>query len=82
MHSNGCVDLGFSNPPFTWARGKTEASHKQARLDKLLCSSSWSLMFQDASGKHMTQHCLDHTPILVSLAKDIGASISRKPFQF
>ncbi|XP_074267339.1 uncharacterized protein LOC141590668 [Silene latifolia] len=58
------IELEFSGPCHTWARGNSLETRQSARLDRALCNSEWSVMFSDASVKHLpafqSDHCCQH----------------------
>ncbi|KAJ8430798.1 hypothetical protein Cgig2_003240 [Carnegiea gigantea] len=80
--NNGFVDLGFSGALFTWARGRTKVTRKQARLDRGVCLPNWSSLFQEASVKHLIKHQPNHSPIFISLFKGGEVMQGEKPFCF
>ena len=47
IENNGLIDLGFPSPKFTWARGLSLQTRKQARLDRALCNIEWRSRFQE-----------------------------------
>ena len=38
IENNGLIDLGYSGPRFTWSRGLSQDTRKEARLDRALCN--------------------------------------------
>ncbi|XP_074321169.1 uncharacterized protein LOC141657731 [Silene latifolia] len=45
LENNEWIDLDYSGPDYTWARGNTSATRKWARLDRAICNTSWRVMF-------------------------------------
>jgi len=45
IENNGLIDLGYSGPKFTWARGLSHDTQKEARLDRALCNETWRVKF-------------------------------------
>ena len=62
----GLIDLGFSGPQFTWARGRNPKSRQCARLDRGLCNDQWRMRFQEAGVRHLLMHESDHCPLLIA----------------
>ena len=67
IDNTGLVDLGFSGPKFKWARGLTQATRKEARLDRALCNMEWRLHFPNGAVHHLIQAGSDHSPLLISI---------------
>ncbi|XP_074318679.1 uncharacterized protein LOC141655501 [Silene latifolia] len=56
------IELEFSGPLHTWARGNSIETRQSARLDRALCNSEWGALFGDASVKHLPAYQSDHCP--------------------
>jgi len=82
IENNRLIDLGFSGPKYTWSRGLTGDTIKEARLDRALCNAEWRLRFQEGSVRHLIRACSDHSPLLLSTDGFAQPSSSRKPFRF
>ncbi|XP_074314900.1 uncharacterized protein LOC141651074 [Silene latifolia] len=76
------IEVEFSGPAHTWARGKSEATRQSARLDRALCNSEWSLMFSDASVRHLPAIQSDHCPLLISPNGFAPLNSVQRPFRF
>ncbi|KAL2922740.1 hypothetical protein RDABS01_014231 [Bienertia sinuspersici] len=76
------IELEFSDPSHTWARGVAEESRKSARLDSTLCNSDWGLRFSDATVKHLPAIQSDHCPLLISPNGFSPLNVLNKPFRF
>ncbi|KAL2941204.1 hypothetical protein RDABS01_029554, partial [Bienertia sinuspersici] len=48
IESMELVELEFSGPSHTWARGNSEETRCSARLDRALCNGEWGLRFSNA----------------------------------
>ena len=82
IENNGLIDLGFSGPIYTWARGTTWSTRKSSRLDRALCNSAWRTRFKEGVVRHLPHSHSDHCPLLIS---PIGLGVLRsnpKPFRF
>ena len=64
-------DLGFSGLPFTFDNKRAGHNNVRVRLDRALTDNSWRDIFSDSSVVHLVSPCLDHCPILLSMAKEI-----------
>ncbi|XP_074289408.1 uncharacterized protein LOC141614562 [Silene latifolia] len=42
------LELAFTGPSHTWARGNSVATRQSARLDRALCNADWGALFEDA----------------------------------
>ena len=82
IDNNGLIDLGFSGPKFTWARGLTPDSRKEARLDRALCNNQWRVRFQEGRVRHLPQLGSDHSPLLISTEGFDGGTNAKRPFRF
>ena len=80
--NTGLIDLGYSGPKFTWARGLTPATRKEARLDRALCNVAWCVKFQEGTVRHLLQACSDHSPLLISTKCPPYAVNMPRPFRF
>ncbi|XP_074275950.1 uncharacterized protein LOC141599740 [Silene latifolia] len=50
--TNKWIDLDFSGPDYTWARGNTVSTRQWARLNRAMCNSNWRVMFAEGSLRH------------------------------
>lgn len=66
IERNGLIDLMYSGPNHTWARGDTKETYKVARLDRFLCNEDWRLRFEEGAVNHLPKNYSDHCPIIVS----------------
>jgi len=82
IDNSGLVDLGFSGPKFTWARGRTPATRKEARLDRGLCNAAWRVHFPNGEVRHLIQAGSDHCPLLISTGGFVDSGRLNKPFRF
>ena len=82
IENTGLIDLGFSGPKFTWARGLSPNTRKEARLDRALCNSEWQVRFQDGTVQHLLQACSDHSPLLIATGSRTHTTLPGKPFRF
>ncbi|KAF7147859.1 hypothetical protein RHSIM_Rhsim03G0112800 [Rhododendron simsii] len=76
----GLVDLGFSGYPFTWRNNRSGDDYIQERLDRVLATPSWCLLFNQSSVTHLETVGSDHNALLVNL-RAISAR-NRVPFRF
>ncbi|KAL2920798.1 putative RNA-directed DNA polymerase from transposon X-element [Bienertia sinuspersici] len=53
IEDNQLIELEFSGLAHTWSRGLSTNTRRSARLDRALCSSEWSILFDKAHVKHL-----------------------------
>ncbi|XP_074291805.1 uncharacterized protein LOC141618607 [Silene latifolia] len=82
LESNEWIDLNYSGPDYTWVRGNTTATRKWARLDRAICNTSWRVMFEEGSLRHLIQNQFDHCPILVNTNGFAPIPSVLRPFRF
>ncbi|KAH7847549.1 hypothetical protein Vadar_027435 [Vaccinium darrowii] len=63
----GLVDLGFSGYLFTWRNNRPGHEYIQERLDRVLATPSWCLLFNQASVVHLDTVGSDHSALLLNL---------------
>lgn len=77
FHANQMVDLPFSGPCFTWARGSLSK-----RLDRALSNKDWILKFKNYSVTNLPRVESDHRPVLVRFERNGRGVGSIKSFRF
>ncbi|XP_021845043.2 uncharacterized protein [Spinacia oleracea] len=82
VEDNGLIDLMYSGPNHTWARGDIKETHKAARLDRFLSNDEWRLRFEEGSVKHLPKRNSDHCPIIVSSSGFAPVQSTTRPFRF
>ncbi|OMO49887.1 Endonuclease/exonuclease/phosphatase [Corchorus capsularis] len=75
ISSCGLIDLGFSGPRFMWCNKRKGLARVQERLDRVLVSSKWRLLFPDAMIKHLIRIHSDHCPILLQCEPQVCCNI-------
>ena len=78
----GLIDLGYSGPKYTWARGLSSTTRKEARLDRALCNTEWRLKYQNGVVRHLIKASSDHSPLLISTGGFSHDHVSNLPFRF
>ncbi|KAI5664826.1 hypothetical protein M9H77_24149 [Catharanthus roseus] len=63
------IDVGFSEPRFTWANNYEDSSLIHERLDRFWCKSLWLEIVTDTTVKHVINTQSDHHPILLTCSK-------------
>ncbi|XP_016499870.1 uncharacterized protein LOC107818377 [Nicotiana tabacum] len=74
-------DLGFTGSRFTWERHRNTRNWVCERLDRVLTTSQWVLLFPKAQVHHLEVANSDHSALFLSL----GVSVIRYapvPFRF
>ncbi|XP_074290822.1 uncharacterized protein LOC141617528 [Silene latifolia] len=69
-------------PMHTWARGNNVETRQGARLDRALCNSDWSELFEDALVRHIPALAFDHCPLLISPNGFAPLAAVNRPFRF
>jgi hypothetical protein len=80
---NACstIDLGFSDPKFTWSNYHDVSSLIMERLDRALANPDWRILFPETTVSYLTQTHSDYCPFLLTLCLIIPHVLSR-PFRF
>ena len=82
IENSGLIDLEYSGPKFTWARGLSIATRKEARLERALCNMAWRVRFQEGVVRHLVQASSDHSPLLISTKGPMYDATTARPFRF
>ncbi|KAL8160998.1 hypothetical protein V2J09_012487 [Rumex salicifolius] len=82
IHDLGLLDLGFAGSPFTWSRGRSAQNLISKRLDRILSDSQASILWPEATVRHLPKFSFDHTPLLLKLDPRAGPNRRRRPFRF
>ncbi|XP_074291253.1 uncharacterized protein LOC141618027 [Silene latifolia] len=80
--SNNLIDIDYSGPEYTWARGHTVDTRQWARLDRAMCNSEWRTYFAEGSLPHLVQNQSDHCPIILSTNGFAPIPKILRPFRF
>ncbi|KAG2679144.1 hypothetical protein I3760_11G037500, partial [Carya illinoinensis] len=78
MSRHGIIDIGFTEPQFTWSNNKHGSTLIRERLDRVIINQEWRLIFPDAVLQHLTSSASDHHPLLLHTATNIHKSSSFK----
>ncbi|XP_026459370.1 uncharacterized protein LOC113360033 [Papaver somniferum] len=71
IHENHLLDLGFSGPAYTWCNGRQFQSLIRERLDRVIATPDWYLMFEKSGVLHLPRISSDHSPILLNTCRNI-----------
>ncbi|XP_074290990.1 uncharacterized protein LOC141617724 [Silene latifolia] len=82
FETNNWIDLDYSGPDYTWSRVTSSMTRKWARLDRAIYNSSWRMMFEEGSLRHLVQNQSDHYPILVNNNGFAPIPNVLRPFRF
>ena len=66
MFQHGLIDLGYTGPTFTWARGNSTQTFTGARLDQAVCNVDWSTLFPHVNVPVLLRINSDHSPLLIN----------------
>ena len=75
------IDIGFSEPQFTWTNRRDLHALKQERIDRFFVNPSWCLLYPEAKVVHLTRCHSDHYPVLLEM-QPRGGGGRRRPFKF
>ena len=82
IEDNQLIEIEFSGPSHTWARGNSSETYRSARLDRALCNAEWGLQFDKARVKHLPALQSDHCPLLISPNGFAPLDALARPFRF
>lgn len=82
VKNNQLLEIEFSGPSHTWARGNSVDTRQSARLDRALCNTEWGLRFESARVKHLPALQSDHCPLLISSNGFFPLMALNRPFRF
>ncbi|XP_021861386.2 uncharacterized protein [Spinacia oleracea] len=82
IENNQLLEIEFSGPSHTWARGNSVTTRQSARLDRALCNTEWGLRFDSGGVKHLPALQSDHCPLLISSNGFAPLSALNRPFRF
>ncbi|RZC83531.1 hypothetical protein C5167_046318 [Papaver somniferum] len=66
IQDSGLMDMGYCGPAFTWTNNAVVSTPIYARLDRVLCSANWWMMFPEAAVFHLPRIGSDHSPIYLN----------------
>lgn len=67
----GLIDLDFSSLAFMWWRSDFNNFVRAARLDKIMCTPFWRLLFSSADVYNLPRAYSDHCLLLLSLENNV-----------
>ncbi|CAA7025018.1 unnamed protein product [Microthlaspi erraticum] len=74
--------MGFTEPRYTWKRGREERFFVAKRLDRVFCNAHARLRWQEATLRHLPFLSSDHAPLYVQLEPQTVGDPRRRPFHF
>ncbi|XP_071940395.1 uncharacterized protein [Coffea arabica] len=80
IHGNQLMDIGFVGHPWTWCINWEEAGEVKQRLDRDLCSYSWSQVYEKVNCRHIDSYASDHSILLFDTT--MNSSRRNKRFYF
>ncbi|XP_021762943.1 uncharacterized protein LOC110727671 [Chenopodium quinoa] len=81
VHENNLIEIEFSGPAHTWARGNSVET-RSARLDCALCSGEWRMRLDKAQVRHLPALQSDHCPLFISPNGFAPLEAINRPFRF
>lgn len=82
INAYNLMDLGFSNPKYTWSNLRQILDLILDRIDRCFANPSWRLLYPEASVTHLPRVFLDHCPMPIDLVKPpLATQISRSDFK-
>ena len=82
VEENCLIEVEFSGQSHTWSRGNSVDTWHSARLDRALCNTEWSLLFDTARVRHLPALQSDHCPLLISPNGFAPIAALNRPFRF
>lgn len=82
LNLTGLLDLGFSGPPYTWAKKCNGRTVLRERIDKALSNIQWKNLFPNTTVVHLPHTHSDHRPILLITNPHTSSQHSPPPFRF
>ena len=67
IYDHELIDMGYTGPCFTRARGTSTATFKGDRLDRALYNPEWRFLFEIAKVIHLPKLNSDHSPLPIRL---------------
>lgn len=78
----GLEELEFVEPNFTWIYQRGDGYQIRERLDRVLVSSDWTLLFPMARLFHKSSPVSDHSPLLLKFFEDQNRGRHKRVFRF
>ena len=63
----GLEDVKYSGNFFTWTNKQNGSARIYSKIDRVMANVAWFEYFERAEVVFMNEHCLDHTPAILSL---------------
>ncbi|XP_074266599.1 uncharacterized protein LOC141589876 [Silene latifolia] len=76
------LELAFTGPSHTRARGNSVGTRQSARLDRALCNAYWGALFEDAMVRHVPIIQSDHCALFISPNGFVPLNAINRPFRF
>ncbi|KAA3481886.1 reverse transcriptase [Gossypium australe] len=76
------IDFGFVGLPFTWARGNSQHTRIQCRLDRTLGNIEARHKWAECLIQHLPRLNSDHAPLLIRLNGNPPPARALRPFRF
>ena len=74
----GLLDLDLCGYPFTWERGRGQATWTDVRLDRAMVNQGWSNFFPDSKLFNLEFSCSDHCPLLIEVLQQQRLPFNRQ----
>lgn len=78
----GLIDLCMEGYPFTWERGRGTAAWVEERLDRVVASHDWKLMFEEAMVTNLPVVYSDHTALFLNITGHDRGNTMQREFKF
>ncbi|XP_071900933.1 uncharacterized protein [Coffea arabica] len=80
INGNQLMDIGFTGHPWTWCNNWEDTGEIKQRLDRGLCSLSWSQVYENIVCRHIDSYASDHSILIIDTKPN--SSRRRKRFYF
>ena len=81
LDSCNMVDMGFSDPRYTWTNKRDLNNLILERIDSFFMNPDWCLLYPDAKVKHLPRCHSDHCLVLMETLPNRSINLTR-PFKF
>lgn len=75
------LNMGFSDPKYTWSNMRSRLENVQERLDMAMCNQEWLRAFPSHRVLHLPRSRSDHHPVLIQPRRATDIPHCKAPFR-